>query len=151
MMIPVFGLNWSVAYFFLPPFLPIYQRWPNGWARKKVFSLSIPLLMLGFMLVNTIGRYYQDLFLTTKVIQQLLVISVVHPVYVRGWRVDRTIGEMLTGAESQGARHLLEESHSVNQLIVYNLNTYSPINREFYLAKVQKSLYLAGIFYQAYY
>jgi hypothetical protein len=42
------------------------------------------------------------------------VLNVVHSVYVRGWRVDRPMGEMLTGAESQGARHLLEESHRVN-------------------------------------
>jgi hypothetical protein len=48
------------------------------------------------------------------------VLNVVHPVYVRGWRVDRPMGEMLTGAESQGGRHLLEESHRVNQLIVDN-------------------------------
>jgi hypothetical protein len=34
--------------------------------------------------------------------------------------VDRPMGEMLTGAESQGGRHLLEESHRVNQLIVDN-------------------------------
>jgi hypothetical protein len=40
---------------------------------KKVFSLSIPLLMLGFTLVNSIGTV-KILLLTTKVIQQLPVI-----------------------------------------------------------------------------